>query len=78
MFSRGTERKQWHEMDYGFPFSSPITLANENASKQVLLWRYGVLVITTEKFHFIKSEFRFCPGSDPGLGVLEVCEGKNL
>ena len=59
-------------MGYVFPFSSPITSPNENTSKQPeLLWRRGVLVITTEKLHFTKPVLRFCPGSNLALGVLD-------
>ena len=79
MFSGGIKRDKWDEMGYVFSFSSPITSPNENTSKQPeLLWRRGVLVITTEKLHFTKPILRFCPGSNVALVVLEVCDGENL
>ena len=38
----------------------------------------GVVVITTAQRSSIKSELRFCAGSNPALGVSEICNGENL
>ena len=38
----------------------------------------GVVVITTAQRSSIKSELRFCTGSNPALGVSEICDGENL
>ena len=42
------------------------------------LWRHGVVVITTAKFHSTKPELRFYTGSNPTRGVSEICNGENL
>ena len=41
-------------------------------------WRHGVVVITTAQLHSTKPELRFCAGSKPACGALEICDGKNL
>ena len=62
MFSGGIKRDKWDEMGYVFSFSSPITSPNENTSKQPeLLWRRGVLVITTEKTSLYKAYTQILP-----------------
>ena len=40
----------------------------------VVVWwlRLGVVVITTAQLHSTKSEVRFCAGSNPAHGVLEI------
>ena len=38
----------------------------------------GVVVITTAQFHSIKPEVRFCAGSNPACGMLEICDGDDL
>ena len=43
-----------------------------------LLWRRGVVVITTAQFHSTKPEFRFCAGSNPARGGLEIHDGEDL
>ena len=40
--------------------------------------RRGVVAITTTQLHSIKSEFRFCAGSNPIRGLSEVCDGGDL
>ena len=42
------------------------------------LWRRGVVVITTAKFHSTKPELRFCAGSNPARCVLEIRDGEDL
>ena len=39
-----------------------------------MVWwlRLGVVVITTAQLHSTKSEVRFCAGSNPARGVLEI------
>ena len=44
----------------------------------VVLWRLGVVVITTEQLHSTKPELRFCAGSNPARGVLEIRDGEDL
>ena len=41
-------------------------------------WRRGVVVITTAQLHSTKPELRFCAGSNPARGVLEICDGEDL
>ena len=44
-----------------------------------VLWRHGVVVITTAQLHSSKPEFRFsCTGSNPVRGVLEIHDGEDL
>ena len=42
------------------------------------LWRRGVVVITTAQLHSTKPELRFCAGSNPARGVLEIHDGEDL
>ena len=42
------------------------------------LWRRSVVVITTAQLHSTKPELRFCAGSYPARGVLEICNGESL
>ena len=42
------------------------------------LWRRGVVVITTAQLHSTKPELRFCAGSNPARGVLEIRDGEDL
>ena len=42
------------------------------------LWRRGVVVITTSQLHSIKSELRFCRGSNPPRAVSEIRDGEDL
>ena len=41
-------------------------------------WRCFVVVITTVQLHSVKPEFRFCAGSNPVNGMLEICNGEDL
>ena len=41
-------------------------------------WRRGVVVITTLQLHSTKPELRFCAGSNPARGGLEICDGEGL
>ena len=43
-----------------------------------ILWRHGVVVITTAQFHSTKPELRYCAGSNPARGVSEICDGEDL
>ena len=43
-----------------------------------LVWRRDIVVITTAQLHSAKSDVRFCAGSNPVLGVSEICNGENL
>ena len=43
-----------------------------------MLWRRGLVVITTAQIHSAKSELRFCAGLNPARGVSEICDGENL
>ena len=36
----------------------------------VVMWRRGVVVITTAQLHSTKPELRFCAGSNPARGML--------
>ena len=40
--------------------------------------RHGVVVITTEQLHSTKPQLRFCAGSNPAHGVLEIPNGEDL
>ena len=41
-------------------------------------WRRGVVGITTAQCHSTKLELRFCAGSNPACGVLEIHYGEDL
>ena len=43
-----------------------------------VLWRRGVVVITTAQLHSRKPELRFCAGSNPTRGVSEIRECEDL
>ena len=43
-----------------------------------ILWRRGLLVITTAQLHSTKSELRFCAGSNPARGVSEIRDDEDL
>ena len=43
-----------------------------------ILWRRGVVVITAAQLHSTKAELRFCVGSSPARGVLEIRNGEDL
>ena len=45
---------------------------------KVQKWRHGVVVITTAQLHSTKAELRFCTGSNPARGVLEIRDGEDL
>ena len=38
----------------------------------------SLVVITTAKLHLTKPELRFCAGSNPACGVLEIRDGEDL
>ena len=42
------------------------------------LWRRGAVVIATVQLPSTKPELRFCTGSNPARGMLEICDGENL
>ena len=42
------------------------------------LWRRGVVVITTAQLHSSKPEPRFCAGSNPAPGGLEIRDGEDF
>ena len=42
------------------------------------LWRRGIVVITTGQLHSAKPELRFCAGSNPTRGVLEIRDDEDL
>ena len=41
-------------------------------------WCCGVVVITSAQLYSTKPELRFCAGSNPARGVLEIRDGKDL
>ena len=43
----------------------------------VVMWRRGVVVITTAQLHSTKPELRFCTGSNPACGVSEIRDGED-
>ena len=47
-------------------------------SNQAVIWRHGVVVITTAQLHSTKPELRFCTGSNPAGGMSEICYGEDL
>ena len=48
------------------------------SSQHTLLWRCGVVVITTLQHYSTKPELRFCAGSNPARGVQEIRDGEDL
>ena len=44
----------------------------------VIMWRHGVVVITTAQLHSTKPELKFCAGSNPARGVSEIRDGEDL
>ena len=49
-----------------------------NKKGVVVLWRRGVVVITTAQLHATKPELRFRTGSNPAHGGLEIRDGEDL
>ena len=47
-------------------------------SKKYISLRRGVVVMTTAQLHSTKPELRFCAGSNPARGVLEIRDGVDL
>ena len=43
----------------------------------LILWRHGVVVITTAQLHSSMLELRFCADSNPDQGVLKIHDGAN-
>ena len=43
-----------------------------------IVWRRGVVVVTTAQLHSTKSELKFCGGSNPARGVSEIRNGEDL
>ena len=43
-----------------------------------MVYIWGVMVITTAQLHSTKSELKFCTGSNPARGVLEICDSDDL
>ena len=41
-------------------------------------WCRGAVVITAAQLHSKKPELRFCAGSNPARGVLEIRDGEDL
>ena len=41
-------------------------------------WRRRVMVITTAQLHSTNPELRFCAGSNPARGVLEIRDCEDL
>ena len=44
----------------------------------VIMWRRGVVVITTAQLYSTKPELRFCASSNPARGVSEIGVGEDL
>ena len=42
------------------------------------MWRCGVVAITTAHLHLTKPELRFCAGSNPARGLLEIRDGEDI
>ena len=42
------------------------------------MWHRGVVIITTAQLHSTKPELRFCAGSNPSCGMLEIGDGEDL
>ena len=43
-----------------------------------MVWRHGVVVITTAQLHSTKPELRFHAGLNPARGVSEIRDGEDL
>ena len=44
----------------------------------ILVYRRGVVVITTAQLHSTKPELRFCAGPNPARGVSEIRDSEDL
>ena len=44
----------------------------------MLMWRHGVVVVTTEQLRSTKPELRFCAGANTAHGVSGLREGEYL
>ena len=42
------------------------------------MWCRGVVVITTAQLHSTRSQLKFCAGSNPAHGVLEIRDDENF
>ena len=57
----------------------PVMKKVENAiSWTYVMWRFGVVIVTTAQLHSTKAELRFCAGSNPACSVLEIRDGEDL
>ena len=43
-----------------------------------IVWRRGVVVVTTAQLHSTKPELKFCGGSNPAHGMGEICDSEDL
>ena len=43
-----------------------------------MVWRLGVVVITTVQLHLTKSQLRFCTSSNPAHGLSDIRDCENL
>ena len=43
-----------------------------------VLWRRGIVVITTTQLHSTKPELSFCAGPNPACGMSEILDGEDL
>ena len=53
-------------------------ISRDHAYLSVILWRRGVVVITTAQLYSTKPELTFCAGSNPAHGVSEIWDGDDL
>ena len=47
-------------------------------NREHFLWRCDVAVITNAQLHSTKPKLKFCVGSKPAHGVLEIRDGEDL
>ena len=62
----------------GMPGMQTQQILHDSTKAFMLLWRRRVVVTTTAQLHSTKPELRFCAGSNPACGVLEICDGEDL
>ena len=48
------------------------------SANHLVAWRHDVVIITTAQLHSTEPELRFCAGSNPARGMLEIRDGEVL
>ena len=70
MSVKGENSEQWSKFGRKFKISTHFFMWHQ--------WHHVVVVITTAQLHSTQPELRFCTGSNPACGILDICDGEYL